>query len=67
MTYRPNSGKTIQASQSDRARARRERAAERQVARAERSAAEQLEVIIDRGHPDCSEADRLRKQIKEAS
>lgn len=46
---------------------RRERAEARQAERAKRSDAEQLQVLIDRGHPECSEALYLVAKIAGAS
>lgn len=43
--------------------ARRKRAAERETIRAKRSDKEQLDLVVKRGHPNCSEANRLRLKI----
>lgn len=42
---------------------RRMAAEARAEARAQLSPEEQLQVVIDRGHPNCREANRLRAQI----
>lgn len=46
---------------------RRERALDRQEERDARTDAEQLQLLIARGYPDCKEAERLRDRIKNAS
>lgn len=67
MTYRPNSQKTIYTSRNERATRRQERAEARRVLRAVRSDEEQLQILIDRGHPECREAERLRAHITAAT
>lgn len=43
---------------------RREDARVRQEARDARSPQEQLDLLVERGHGHCAEADRLRKEVE---
>ncbi len=49
----------------DRREDRRDRAAERYADRQARTDEEQLALLIERGYPQCREAERLRKKIRD--
>lgn len=52
------------AANPDRRRERAQQAFHRKMQREQRSAREQLELLIRRGHGHCREAERLRKEIE---
>lgn len=53
----------IRKNQPHRREIRQRAALQRAEDRAQRSPAEQLQLVIERGHPNCREANRLREQI----
>lgn len=63
MTVRSNSVKLVRTSTSEKVMKRKRAAAERHADRDMRSNAEQLDLLIIRGHAHCKEARRLEEAI----